>query len=224
MMGWRRYEEDYEEHPKVLALIARCGYEAFYRLGRIHGWCARQSSRGVITRPALRELGVKPRMLTAMLDVVLLERYGDSEYFVHDWPLYNSPTVEERVSYYLGRHPDASANEVCAHVGGARELVLTLVRQYHHANRVGGSKAGTAEPGSVPDGVVRQNRQSGTESGSKSGTHARGPLPLNLNSMPLASSGAGARAPTPDNENAPESDRTARGSLNMEDILKEMPL
>lgn len=160
-MAWIRIDDCEADHPKVLALVESAGYEAYYRLARLRGYCARQGTDGRFTRSAARELGVKPRQLEAMIAVGLVDVVDEQTLQIHDWQVYNGRTVAERVAAYLADHPGASANEVFAVVGGRREFALAeLARLRGDTKVVPGNSPGSSRGGtkSVLSPVVVTDR------------------------------------------------------------------
>jgi hypothetical protein len=161
-MAWIRIDDCEADHPKVLALVESAGYEAYYRLARLRGYCARQGTDGRFTRSAARELGVKPRQLEAMIAVGLVDVVDEQTLQIHDWTIYNGRTVAERVAAYLADHPGASANEVLAVVGGRRELVLAELGRLRGGTKVVPGNSPGSTPG-VP-GEYRGSSRSSTKS------------------------------------------------------------
>lgn len=168
-MSWRRYDDGYEDHPKVVALIDKAGPWAYYRLNKIHGYCARWNTYGHITRAAARELGVTKKMLDAMISVRLLDENPDGTLSVHHWEHYNPPAtledLDRLVTEFLTANPDASANDVCKAIPAKRTAVLASVKRFHDGSQSGsehGSQTGSWN-------------QQGT--GTRAGTGARSPSP-----------------------------------------------
>ena len=93
-------------HPKVLALIDAAGYEGYYRLQRLRQWTWRHRTNGRFTDAVVREEGVRPKQLQAMLDMRLVDQNG-AGYSIHDAGDYNVPrdtTAAERMRRYRGRN------------------------------------------------------------------------------------------------------------------------
>ena len=160
-MAWLRIDDGFDSHPKILALGSD---QRRWTWTRILVYTCRY--RSAIVPANIAELVPKatPAFLRDCVEIGLVDVTEDGRYEVHDWILYNADTVEEKVIWYLERHPDATANEVQRAVGGKRELVLAAV----HAVR--GNHNGNQQP--VPE-PVPGNQQSGSQSGSR----ARAPVP-----------------------------------------------
>jgi hypothetical protein len=174
-MSWLRLDDGFTKHPKFSGWTAAQKWAWL----EVMEYCARYETGGRIPH----DLGVMPRSTTTSLlerasQAGLLDRADDGGLVIHDWLIYNGATIGEKVAYYLAKHPDASANEVHKALGGTREVVLSEVTR----QRKPGSLTGTTEPG---EGGTTEPGQGGSESGSETGTHARGPVP----SRPLANNG-----------------------------------
>ena len=154
-MPWRRYDERFERHPKVLALIADQGEGTFYRLMRLHGYSAEFRTEGHLPATAISESGVKPKQLAAMIQHRLIDQTPDGLY-IHDWIIYTDAPVSDKVAWILARNPTASANEVVRQIGGTRQQVLNeVVRQRESRTTTTGSDTGSAEPPTpVPQPVL----------------------------------------------------------------------
>lgn len=155
-MSWLRLDDKFDTHSKVLALGTD---DRRWTWNRVLLYTVRHNSAKVPANVKESIPKATKRFLSDCAQLGLLEE-SDGQFIVHDWPIYNGATVSEKVSYYLSRHPDATANEVVRGIGGMRELVLAEVKRYRD-----GTNSGSTEP-------VRENQETGTESGSR----ARGPV------------------------------------------------
>ena len=150
-MTWRRYDDGYEDHPKVVALIDQAGPWAFYRLGKIHAYCARWNTYGQLTRATARELGVTKTMLNAMISTRLLDVNENGSLSVHHWEHYNPPpTLEDLdllVAKFITENPGSSANDVCKAIPAKRTAVLASVKRFHSGSPNGSDGGSQTVPG-----------------------------------------------------------------------------
>ncbi len=161
-MSWGRIDDGFATHPKILALRSKSRRWIWLEV-LTYTW----RHRSAVVPDGIGDVvrGATPSFLNDCELIGLLEREANGDRVVHDWPLYSDATIEIKVSYYLNKNPEASANEVVRAVGGTRELVLAVVRSYHETTSTNGS----AEPETEPP------------SGSESGSPARAPVPYPKN-------------------------------------------
>jgi len=104
---WIRIDDNEADHPKIVALIDAAGYEAYYRLAKLRGYCARQKTGGIFTKTIGKELGLRPKMLSSLIAVGLVDQEGD-KLSIHDWNDYNGGDAKilqaERSRRYRERH------------------------------------------------------------------------------------------------------------------------
>lgn len=139
---WFRLEHSFGRHPKLLALTPT---ERWVWIGTLC-WAAEYAQASGVIAPAadnaipgLKKLRAKLRAL-ALLDA----RDGVDE--VHDWYLYTSASIAEKVRWFLERNPDATANDVVRQVGGTRQIVLEEVKKLRPDTTDTGSDDGSTEP------------------------------------------------------------------------------
>lgn len=88
-MPWIRFEDNFPEHPKVLALS-----DAAFRLHvRAIAYCSRHLTDGTLSTAAARSLGARTR-LTGELVEVRLWTPSDDGYLIHDYLDYQ-PSKED---------------------------------------------------------------------------------------------------------------------------------
>lgn len=130
-MAWLRIDDGLAEHRKLLPLKRADRWTWM----EVLCYVARQNNGGHVPNGIHQIVRhATPPFLNRCYELGLLDLDGDV-YKVHDWAIYNGGTLEERVTAYLQQNPNASANEVTKAVGGQRDAVLRVVRQY----REGGS-------------------------------------------------------------------------------------
>lgn len=215
-MSWLRLDDGFTQHPKLAGWTPAQKWAWL----EVLSYCARYQTGGRI--PA--DLSLMPRSVTAALlgraeHSGLIDRADDSGKVVHDWPIYNGSTVEEKVAYYLAKHPDSTANEVVKALGGTREIVLAEVKKQRESGTNPGSESGTAEPEHEPG-------QGGSESGSESGSRARGPVPSPTTNPEAVNQTSGVDVPPWPNDNdepdiGPDPSTNGPG-LSLEDITPEL--
>lgn len=105
------------------------------------GWMA---ERGNGSGRIPDDLSALPRSVTpGLIERALVSGWIDEHedgLYVHDWIAYNGATVQRRVAAYLDAHPQATANQVADVVGGRRQFVLKLVREYRGQSKSAGAK------------------------------------------------------------------------------------
>lgn len=161
-MSWLRIDDSFAQHHKFAGWTGAQKWAWLELLCH----CARQHTRGYVPE----DVRLLPRAVTRPLldraeQVGLLDRHPDGTLRVHDWAVYNG-TIEDKVALHLTDHPDDSANDVHKAVGGNRNDVLQLVREYRQ----------NGIPGTTEE-WYRGTTKPGTKSGSETGTRARNPVP-----------------------------------------------
>lgn len=113
LVSWRRYDDGFEDNPKILELVALAGYEAFYRLCKVHGFSAKYGTKGIVKSSAVAALGVRPKHLRAMIQVGLLHDRGEGTYEIHDWADYQPKdlTGAERQARFRNAHRNGEVTE-----------------------------------------------------------------------------------------------------------------
>jgi hypothetical protein len=129
---WRRVDTGFERHPKVLLLIEKSGWKAFYFLSTLHSLASETDSKGLINKVSARHIGATTKYLTAMVEVGLLDINASGDYVIHDWAIY-SGTTDEAVACLLHSKPKATANDCVRALGRNRAEVLAAVAR-HKAN------------------------------------------------------------------------------------------
>lgn len=131
-MSWARLDDGMDSHPKMLALGDGVkGNHRRYLWLRVLMHTSRHGS-GVIP-PNIGEAisGANKAFIRDCVTIGLADQETDGTIIVHDWLLYADVPIRDKVRYYLGRFPDASANEVIRGInGGTREIVLSEVKRY----------------------------------------------------------------------------------------------
>lgn len=169
-MSWLRLDDGFTQHPKLAGWTPAQKWAWL----EVLSYCARYQTGGRIPEDLnLLPRSVTPQLLKKAENARLIDRGDDGALIVHDWPIYNAPTVAEKVAHYLAQHPDATANDVHRVIGGTRQVVLSEVDRQRASGSDPGSTSGSAEPLTEPPDVS----QSGSKGGSESGSHARGPVP-----------------------------------------------
>lgn len=196
-MSWLRVDDGFAEHPKVIALG---GPAARWAWLEILAYCARRQTGGVIP-PEIHDIlrRATPELLAKAEQVGLIDVTEDGR-VVHDWPIYNGATVEERVAACLLSNPDASSNEIVKTIGGKRELVLRIIAQLR-------------EKGGSP--VVPGNHPSRFPAGTQSVplARARAPQPQVLQEPKAVTSKADAETNGPGLQEIEELEATTTASL-----------
>lgn len=164
-MSWLRLDDTFDTHAKILGLGTDGRRWTWQRI--LLYTCRHRSA---IIPAGIREVVAKatPSFLADCHNLGLIDLDVDGTMKVHDWRIYNSESVAEKVAAFLAQKPDATANQVHKAIGGKREVVLAVVAQM--------AAAGTP--------VVPEQYQNGTAAVPDQSTP---PVPL-----------AGARAPVPD--------------------------
>lgn len=93
----------------------------------------------------------KPGYIQDCIRIGLIDVDENAVMHVHDWYLYSGATVEEKVKFFLSRHPDATANDVAKQVVGTRSRILAAVREQRGETADTSQNTGTAEPQAEPD-------------------------------------------------------------------------
>jgi hypothetical protein len=171
-VSWLRIDDGFTSHRKIAQLTDsefRCWMRLLCHCAHAKDWVVTDATLGEVAKLTKARVGRFAEL--GLLDPV------EVGYEVHDWILYSDATVGAKVAYYLGEHPEASANEVVRALGAKRELVLSEVRRYHESGSANGSTNGSHGTG---DG--------GSESGSESGSRARAPDPTRKDPRPLPGS------------------------------------
>lgn len=143
-MSWLKIDDGFAENRKVAAL----SHQAFRLHVAAMCYCARADTGGNVPAQAVRIIAATADVKSHGRHVAELERAelwrptGDG-HEINDWKLYNG-TVQERVSAFLEKHPDAPANEVYRTVGGDRNQVLAEVKRQ---KRGGMDEPKTDQPG-----------------------------------------------------------------------------
>lgn len=155
-VSWARLDDGIFEHPKMLALGG--GTRGAVRREtwlRILTYTARIGSAVVSPHIADSIPRANRSFLRDCLEIGLLDMEEDGTILVHDWLLYADVPIRDKVAYYLGRFPTATANDVLKGInGGKRELVLAEVKRHHDTHTTTGSQSGSPEPLLAVPGVV----------------------------------------------------------------------
>lgn len=84
-MTWFKVDDSLNDHPKVIALRRRRGWQKALALWTMAGsWSARHLTDGIVPREALQQLGATARVARDLLETGLWEDH-DSGYAFHGW-------------------------------------------------------------------------------------------------------------------------------------------
>lgn len=159
-MSWARLDDGIFANRKLVALGSGTT-GAVRRETWIRIICHTAAQGSAEVSPHIREViqRATPGYLRDCVTIGLLDQDQDGTMHVHDWLLYADVPIRDKVIYYLGRFPTASANEVVKGInGGTRDIVLKEVARYHQ------EQGGSVEP--HPNQYVRTTKP-GSESGSR---------------------------------------------------------
>lgn len=163
-MAWLRIDDGFADHPKIVQLGKP---EQRWTWLEVLTYCARQRTAGKVPagiNDVIRR--ATPAFLKRCVAVGLLDE-KDGALSVHDWDIYNGETIEQKVASYIATHPDAGSNEIHRAIGGKRELVLNIIKQFR-GNQQPVPKPVPGEPPGEPKSGSRSGSLTGTES-----VHAR---------------------------------------------------
>lgn len=163
-MSWLRLDDTFDTHAKILGLGTDGRRWTWQRI--LLYTCRHRSA---VIPASIREVVGKatPSFIEDCKKLGLIDVDPDGTMKVHDWRIYNSESVAEKVAAFIAQKPDATANQVHKAIGGKREVVLAVFAEM--------TKTGTQ--------VVPEQYQNGTAEVPNQSTP---PVPL-----------AGARAPSP---------------------------
>ncbi len=140
-MTWLRVDDGFAFHPKIGKLTDK----DFRVWVRVLCHCARYEDPTVDDATIGEVKDLTETRVARYAELGLLDETPEGM-VIHDWILYTTASVGDKVDYYLKLHPKASANEVVRAVAGKRELVLSEVRRYHENGSQNGSLAVPEEP------------------------------------------------------------------------------
>jgi hypothetical protein len=175
-LSWLRLDDGFTKHPKFAGWTTAQKWAWL----EVMEYCARYDTGGRIPDDfTLLPRSTTPKLLALAESSGWIDREADQR-MIHDWPLYSSSSIADKVAYYLGQYPDASANEIVRAVKANRQLVITEVKRLR-----GGSETGSSETRpSGSGGTTFTGSESGSESGSKNGSRAREPVPSRPKELP----------------------------------------
>jgi hypothetical protein len=125
-VAWLRLDDTFDTHAKILGL-GTDGRRWTWQ--RILLYACRH--RSAIIPAGIRDVVAKatPSFLEDCTKLGLIDVDSDGTMKVHDWRIYNSETVAEKVAAFIAQKPDATANQVHKAIGGKREVVLAVFAQ-----------------------------------------------------------------------------------------------
>lgn len=121
-MSWLRIDDGFTANKKV-AQLSDGEFRCWMRL-LCH--CA-HTGDPLVTPASVREVATLTKARVKRYAELGLLDAAEGGHVVHDWIVYSDASVADKVAYFLGEHPEASANDVVRAVGGKREIVLAEV-------------------------------------------------------------------------------------------------
>lgn len=150
-MSWLRIDDRFSRHPKLLALTPAQRWTWIDLLC----WASQYTDvAGVIPTHADQAVAGLSRLRHALRELGLLDVRDDGQDAIHDWYLYAHLALDEKVEWYLGENPDATANDVVRQLGGNRNAVLAAVKRYHEKHSESGIEPGISDTNEVVSSLV----------------------------------------------------------------------